>query len=102
MPVPFGSVVLPQPDFSRTSSSTPRMRAASKPGGAPAGPASCATGVFAEKVEAELQRILAGRGRELVDERLRREGDAVAARRAQRARSARRAASPTRRARSSG
>ena len=32
MPVPFGSF-LPQPDFTRTASSTPRMRAASIDGG---------------------------------------------------------------------
>ena len=68
------------------------MRAASKPVLRPLVRRSCVIGVFDEQIEPELQRILPGRVRKLVDERLHRERDAVAARRAQRTRRARRAA----------
>ena len=77
--------------------STPRMRA-----GVVAGACRRARdGRLAEQVEAELHRVLAGRVRQLVDERLEHEADALLPRRAQRARRARRAASATRRSRSS-
>jgi hypothetical protein len=83
MPVPLGSVVFPQPDLSRTISSTPRMRAASNPGRRAGRSGVLRDRRVRQNVEAELQRVLARCRRELVDERLRREGDAVAARGAQ-------------------
>ena len=83
MPVPFGSLRLPQPDFSATSFSTPLMRAALKPSPPALGRRACAC--VGQQVEPELHRILARRVRQLVDERLEHEREGVAARRAQRA-----------------
>ena len=86
---PSAAASRPSRDFSRTSSSTPRMRAASKPSlslwATAAGAGSAATSGCVEQVEPELQRILARGVRELVDERLEDERERVAARRAQRA-----------------
>ena len=66
---------LPQPDFSATSSTTPRMRPALNRRRAPS--AVVTTRGCAEQLEAELHRILARRMRDLVDERLEDEASAL-------------------------
>ena len=80
----FGSLRVPQPDFSATSFNTPRMRAASNiggggaPAGTPAAAVAASSGAFQNR-EPEFDRIFSGGVREFIDKRLHHEGDAIAA-----------------------
>ena len=95
--------VLPQPDFSRDQlEHAAHARRVEIRGGRRPGLHPCASGAFEQMSSRNCSGILAGRVRELVDERLDRRRRAVAAAARAARRSARRAASATRRARSSG
>ena len=90
MPVPLRCGRLPQPDFSATSSQHAAHARGVRPEarrrhGRRAVPAGAGMGSRCQQFEAELERVLPGRVRQLVDERLDDERERVAARRAQRA-----------------
>ncbi len=102
MPVPFGSVFLPQPAFSATAFRTPAMRALLKPTCSPNGP-FFTSGVFGGPRRSiwNCRGSLPRRMRQLVEERLVREGNGVALGRAHQGPSECRAASSSSRSRRS-
>ena len=101
--MPFGSVRLPQPDFSATSLQHALHAFGIQSGRAPETlMPQPVRSTDSSSAEAEFHRVLAGGVRQLVDERLDHERERVAAGRAQRTGADAAAAAPKRAARSWG